>query len=182
MSGRPVVDDTSLAVRVGRQLRRLRQERQLTLAALSARSGVSVSYLSAVETGVNHPSLQTLAAITEALGVRIPDVLAEERQAHVLRARIPDQPAVVTVSHPSLQLRSVLLVADAGDHGSCPVPLQDRDLFVYVVEGCVEVDVAGDHHTLAAGDALDATGPADVSWRATQRCVTSWTSCPTRVT
>ena len=187
MTGRHVVndtsDDTSLAVRVGQRLRQLRQDRGLTLAALSSQSGVSVSYLSAVENGVNHPSLQTLAAITDALGVRIPAVLAEEGQPHVHRSRVPGQaPANVEVSHPLLQLRSRLVVATPGDSGGCPVPMKARDVFVYVIKGQVRLQVGGDTYTLGEGDAMDATNPGAVSWTAIGHCTALWTSCPTRVT
>ena len=182
MTGRPLLDDRSLAVRVGRRLRQLRQDRGLTLAALSNQSGVSVSYLSAVENGVNHPSLQTLVAITDALGVRIPAVLAEEGQPHVQRGRIPrNTPASVEVSHPLLQLRSRLLVTASGDSGTCPVPVESRDLFVYVIKGRVQVRVDGATYVLGEGDALDATNPGEVSWTTVEHCTTSWTSCPTRV-
>lgn len=175
------VDDASLAVRIGARLRALRRERELTLAALSARCGVSVSYLSAVEKGINHPSLRTLAAVTEALGVRIPDVLVEEGGVHVRHGRVPDgRRAVVPVSHSLLQLEGCLVVAAPGDTGRCPVALPGRDLFVYVVSGRVELDVDGRRVVLGPGDALDAAVPTDVGWTAFDLGTAVWTSCPAR--
>lgn len=181
MNVRSSVDDASLAVRIGSRLRSLRRAQGLTLAALSGLSGVSVSYLSAVEKGVNHPSLQTLAAVTEALGVRIPDVLVEEGQAHIRRGRIPEgAQAAVPVSHPLLQLHGWLLVGVPGDEGNCPVPLEDRDLFVYVVKGRIDLHIDGTTFPLGPGDALDAATPHEVTWTVSEQGVSAWTSCPAR--
>lgn len=181
MNERVVVDESSLATRIGARLRVLRKDRGLTLAELSARCGVSVSYLSAVEKGVNHPSLQTLAAVTEALGVRIPDVLVDEGQVHVRHGCVPNGPsAVVPVSHPLLQLDGCLVVSTPGEVGVCPVSLRDRDLFVFVVAGRVELRVDGRSVVLERGDALDAAVPGEVGWTCTEPSTALWASCPAR--
>src|SRR5262249_6889935 len=123
-----MVEESSLAARIGARLRGLRQANNLTLAKLAEQSGVSVSYLSAVEKGTNLPSLPTLARITEALGASIPSVLAEEGQTHTQLGRVPDDlPAAIDVSHPLLQLQIKLMRADAADPGDAPVSTADRD-------------------------------------------------------
>lgn len=178
---RRTVDEKSLAVRVGGRLRQLRQDRGLTLAALSDACGVSVSYLSAVETGVNHPSLHTLAAITEALGVSIPTVLAHEVQETMKRASVPDRaPGLVEISHPLLALRGCIVSAAKGDHGICPVDLDDRNLFVYVIAGTITIHIDDEDHTLDTGDALDTTEPREVSWHSPHESTVTWVSCPSR--
>jgi transcriptional regulator with XRE-family HTH domain len=53
---------------VGRQIRRLRLERQLTLAVIAERSGLNLGYLSQVENDKASPSLETLQAIADAIG------------------------------------------------------------------------------------------------------------------
>jgi transcriptional regulator with XRE-family HTH domain len=53
---------------VGRHIRRLRQERRLTLAAVAERSGLNLGYLSQVENDKASPSLETLQAIADAIG------------------------------------------------------------------------------------------------------------------
>jgi transcriptional regulator with XRE-family HTH domain len=177
-----VVDEGSLAARIGARLRGLRQARGLTLARLAEHSGVSVSYLSAVEKGVNLPSLKMLATVTEALGVSIPTVLADEGQTHVKVGHIPEQPSTaVDTSHPLLQLRTTILHARAGDRGESPVPIDDRDLFVFVQHGRISLSVAEVEYLLGEGDALDAKNPGKVSWRADDRCVVVWAACPSRV-
>lgn len=57
--------------RLGANLRRLRRERDLTLEALAARSGVSRSMISKVERGEAQPTTPVVGRLAEALGVGI---------------------------------------------------------------------------------------------------------------
>jgi transcriptional regulator with XRE-family HTH domain len=63
---------------LGAAIRRRRHGRGLTLAALSASSGVSVSMLSQVERGLLDPSLDSLRNIADALGTSPFRLLEEE--------------------------------------------------------------------------------------------------------
>ena len=56
---------------VGPQVRRLRQERGLTLAQLAAQSGLNVGYLSQIENDKATPSLECLATLATAIEVPI---------------------------------------------------------------------------------------------------------------
>ena len=56
---------------VGAQIRRRRREHQLTLTAVAARTGLNTGYLSQVENDKASPSLETLAALADALDVPI---------------------------------------------------------------------------------------------------------------
>lgn len=56
---------------VGARIRRRRVDQGLTLARVAERTGLNVGYLSQVETDKASPSLETLAAIAEALEVPI---------------------------------------------------------------------------------------------------------------
>lgn len=62
---------------IGGTLRRARTERRRTLRDVSRRARVSLGYLSEVERGRKEPSSELLAAICEALGVPLPDLLTE---------------------------------------------------------------------------------------------------------
>ena len=63
---------------VGSQIRRRRNERGLTLAAVAERTGLNVGYLSQVENDKASPSLETLAALGDALDVPIAWFLLEQ--------------------------------------------------------------------------------------------------------
>jgi transcriptional regulator with XRE-family HTH domain len=62
---------------VGRRLRRLREERGLSLSALARDSGTGKATLSELESGRRNPTLETLYALTTALGVPLSAVLTD---------------------------------------------------------------------------------------------------------
>lgn len=64
------------SVALGRAIRRARADR-FTLAQLSAKSGVSAGLLSLIERGRGNPSINTLGAIAGALGVSLPELVAD---------------------------------------------------------------------------------------------------------
>jgi transcriptional regulator with XRE-family HTH domain len=66
---------SDLAVAIGAQLRALRERRELSLGALAARSGLGKGTLSELETGRRNPTIETLFAVTTALGVPFSAVL-----------------------------------------------------------------------------------------------------------
>lgn len=72
---------------VGAQIRRRRLERELTLAGVAALTGLNVGYLSQLENDKASPSLETLAALAEALDVPIGwFLLSETAGPRVIRA------------------------------------------------------------------------------------------------
>ena len=64
---------------IGEVLRRRRQEQRRTLAEVAGAANVSVPYLSEVERGRKEPSSEILAAVCDALGIELADMLAEVR-------------------------------------------------------------------------------------------------------
>lgn len=66
-----------LGARIGASLRRTRTTQGLTLADVADRAHVSQAMLSRVETGAVSPSLETLAALANALGTDLASLLRE---------------------------------------------------------------------------------------------------------
>jgi transcriptional regulator with XRE-family HTH domain len=87
-----------LRTALGGVLRRTRQEQGRTLAAVARAARVSVPYLSELERGRKEGSSEVLAAICDALGIGLADLLAEARRdlaadwlpGNVLRLRARD--------------------------------------------------------------------------------------------
>ena len=73
---------------IGQRIRQLRESRGMTQSQLQARSRVSRSYLSRIESGQMTPSLGTLEKISEALGVGLNRFLCPNRTARRF-SRIP---------------------------------------------------------------------------------------------
>lgn len=75
-AGKPA--GSAVAALVGRNVRRLRQERGVNLSDLAASAGISLAMLSRLEKGDVSPSLETLAALAEALGTSVASLLKDE--------------------------------------------------------------------------------------------------------
>jgi transcriptional regulator with XRE-family HTH domain len=180
----PTKRDGRLALRIGRRLRRRRQELRLTLASVAELASISTSYLSAVEKGSNLPSLPVLARVTEALGTTIPNVLAEEGANLARRGRLPspgDGIVSVTLSHPDLQLEVVAVAAPGLHNSPVPLPTSGRDVFAYLLVGELKVSVGEDDPiALSAGDALDLRSESSVALSAEGGSISIWSSCPVR--
>ena len=61
---------------VGRRVRALREERQISLSTLARLAGVGKATLSGLENGTRNPTLETLYAVTAQLGVPLTAVLS----------------------------------------------------------------------------------------------------------
>lgn len=127
--------------RVGREVRRWRTERGLTLAQVAATSGLNIGYLSQIENDKASPSLDALAAIGAALDVPI---------AWFLLDATPPPRVVRAAERP---------VLDTGD-GGCAVEIDGgvaRD--VRIIEATVEpghrtglhAHAGDEHHVVLSG-------------------------------
>jgi len=76
-ASRPLVNRSEVAARIGHVARRVREELDLTLANVAQHAGISPGMLSRLETGRVSPSLETIVALAEALGMR-PSLLLQE--------------------------------------------------------------------------------------------------------
>ncbi len=72
----PRLEPESVRFILGLKLRKLRRERHLSLTALAARAGMSVSYLSEIEGGRKHPKPDKLIRLSEALGIAYDDLVS----------------------------------------------------------------------------------------------------------
>jgi transcriptional regulator with XRE-family HTH domain len=83
-----------LATIVGRRVRAARQARGLSLGALASAAGVGKGSLSEIENGARNPTLGTLYAIADALGLPLADLLDGRAGARIaspgIEARLLD--------------------------------------------------------------------------------------------
>jgi transcriptional regulator with XRE-family HTH domain len=95
-NGNPVKEQTSLVAidpgeGVGRRLKELRRSRELTLAQLAERTGLSIGSLSQVERGLVSPTIRTVYAVSTALGVSPAWIIDPDS----VKAQDPDGPYIV---------------------------------------------------------------------------------------
>ncbi|MEH0931747.1 helix-turn-helix domain-containing protein [Micromonospora sp. CPCC 205558] len=99
---------------IGDALRARRQGQQRTLREVSTAANVSLGYLSEIERGHKEPSSELLAAICDALGARLSELLREVSDTVALAEQMPevlvsmqDEPADVAAKTTNRGVRQV---------------------------------------------------------------------------
>ena len=160
----PIEETADVLATIGRNIRRLRNERGLTLQALADQTQLSASMLSLLERGKTGPSIGTLVVIASALGAQMSDLIDGERDGlDDMVSRFADQPVVETaagVTRRSLRhdrVRGVEIAINVYKPrtASAPEPVaHDGCEFGVVLDGILEVTVGGRIHKLQKGDLI----------------------------
>lgn len=150
---------------VGEQVRRLREQRGLSLRALAGATGFSASFLSQLENGQVSPSIASMERIAGTLGVTLGGFFAALGSSETgLVVRTPDR-----VQLPSLWSQATLEALSPMNRGRLIEPLlitlepggrsgkhptgQPREEFAFVLAGEVELTLGPDSMVLSTGDA-----------------------------
>lgn len=166
-----------LEVAIGREVRTIRNQLGITVADLADNSGLSVGMLSKIENGLTSPSLTTLQALSQALGVPISRLLKrfeEERMAvQVKSGQGASADRRGTRAGHQYQLLGYLGVNSSGVIGEpymitlndesdvFPTFQHDGLEFLFFLEGCVDYRHADKTFIMEPGDSLffDADAP-----------------------
>ncbi|MEO7296221.1 MAG: cupin domain-containing protein [Candidatus Limnocylindria bacterium] len=159
----------------GRPLRRLRQDRGLSLRQASERTGLSVSFLSSLERGVTGASIATLLRLTAAYGTTVNELfgLAPTSIERLVRAgkrpvlRLGDASVrIEQLARGASQLEPQLFVLAPGATSDGAYAHAGEE-FLYLLSGAVTVWVGDDEtYTLTnAGDALTFPSTMPHRWR-----------------
>ncbi|MFL5846897.1 MAG: helix-turn-helix domain-containing protein [Solirubrobacteraceae bacterium] len=97
-------DDTPLEGELSQRLRALREQKGMTLRAVADAAGISVSFLSQVETGKASPSIATLIRMARSLDENVAALFEPRSSSHLIRAG--DRPRLV---HPQRKWTEQLL-------------------------------------------------------------------------
>lgn len=146
------------------RLKLLRKKLGITLEVLAETSGMTKSYLSKVERGLNTPSISAALKLARALNVNVEELFAEDA---------PDQARYSLVRSDARQPLSggaggyAVLTGQVGQRSMLPFlmnpPMEFSDStfkehlgeeFLFVHEGRVEVDFMNERVLLERGDAL----------------------------
>jgi len=159
--------DAEAAALIGERLRLARQERGLSLTALSEQTDVSVGAISNIERGASSPSIRTLLNITSALGISIGDLFEdvslmaspgpgfvvrrrERRKLKFWRTGITKE-LLTNVDQVDIEL-FYLTIEPHGSTGDAYTHRGEEAGFV--IEGELELTVDGETVLLRAGDAF----------------------------
>ncbi|HEU4681224.1 MAG TPA: helix-turn-helix domain-containing protein [Gemmatimonadales bacterium] len=156
------MDETSL----GAVLRRLREERGLTLRAIAERSGFSASFLSQVENEQASPSISSMERIAAALGVTLGEffqTVEQGNQVRVVRANARQnlysqwskaRIESLASGEPNRKLQAVLVTLKPdGSSGRQPYPAPSEE-FALVLKGSVVLTTDNHEQVLNEGDGV----------------------------
>lgn len=153
-----VSEDTELVLaRVGEQLRRLRQERGLTLTELAATTGISKSTLSRLETGQRRATLELLIALSRAYRVPLDDLVGIEESDDPrvrLRSRRVDGREVVALTRQASEVQAWKITIPASAR---PPKLRAHEGYewFYVLSGRVRLILGTQDLVVGPGEAAE---------------------------
>jgi XRE family transcriptional regulator, regulator of sulfur utilization len=161
---------------IGRRVKALRRERQLSLEALAGRSGVSVSMLSTVERGQKVPSILVMSQIATALDTSIGRLVDEEKAPRVIVLRAGDQRIIndavgmerrsLSPVLPGIEFELVRITLAPGvNAGTFPPHREGSREYLAVEDGTLTLVLDGAEYRLSAGDSIYHEGDCEHGYR-----------------
>jgi XRE family transcriptional regulator, regulator of sulfur utilization len=161
---------------IGRRVRALRQQRQLSLEALSERAGVSVSMLSTVERGQKVPSILVMGQIATALDTSIGRLVGDEAVPRVLVMRAADRRVIrdpagierrgLSPVLPGIEFELIRMTLPPGaDAGTFPPHRAGSREYLAVEAGTLTLTLDGHDYRLDAGDSIYHEGDCEHGYR-----------------
>ena len=148
---------------VGKQIRKLRISRGLSLRALADRGGMSANAISLIERGENSPTVSTLHQLTTALDVSIADLFNEESSLSAVFVKkdrgvryVNDGVELENLGSglPDQQIEPFRLIVKPGSGTyNDPVSHPGQE-FVFCLDGEIDYFVDGQIYKLESGDSL----------------------------
>ena len=150
--------DQALAT-VGPRLRALRQRRDITLAALSRLTGISVSTLSRLESGDRRPTLELLLPLAKAHGVTLDELAGApptgDPRVH-LRPVTRHGMTMLPLTRRPGGIQAYKLIIPAGSRRTEPDPkVHEGYEWLYVLNGRLRLVLGDQDLVLAPGEAAE---------------------------
>ncbi|WP_433655641.1 helix-turn-helix domain-containing protein [Nocardia sp. CA-128927] len=144
---------------VGPRLRALRRERQTTLAALSAATGISVSTLSRLESGGRRPTLEQLLPLARAHGVTLDELVdapqTGDPRIH-LRPVMAHGMTILPLTRRAGGIQAFKMVLPASSSRKVPSPQTHEGYeWLYVLNGKLRLVLGERDLILAPGEAAE---------------------------
>ncbi|RKN43842.1 helix-turn-helix domain-containing protein [Streptomyces hoynatensis] len=139
------------------RLKRAREKRGVSLAALARATGISTSTLSRLETAQRKPSLELLLPITAALGIPLDEIVAAPR---VLDPRVPQRPTrkdgrvLIPLSRQQGEPRAYKMTIPAHDEQP-HLRAHAGWEWLYVLRGHLRIRLGSRDFTMGAGEAAE---------------------------
>lgn len=153
---------------IGAKIRKLRQEKGMTLSELAKQVNFTASYISQIERSIIEPSLSSLRKIALALEVPIYSFLSDENSDHLLikadkrkKLALPDSTMVYEFVTPMAankalkpKMEIINVHMNPESWSSEGYMIHKADECILVLEGCLHVYLGEDRYVLDEGDSL----------------------------
>lgn len=158
---------------VGEKIKSLRETREISVAELAERTGLSVEQIERIEKNIDIPSLAPLIKIARALGVRLGTFLDDQDEMGAVVCRKQETAdATISFSNNAVDARThmhyhslskskadrhmepfIIDIEAVGDAGY-ELSSHEGEEFVYVMEGVIEVCHGKNKYVIEAGDTI----------------------------
>lgn len=168
--------------RLGERIKQIRKGKKWTLQDLSEASGLSISYLSLLERGLNSPTIANLQKICQSLNITFNELISSLDDDKIFipkeqrRTIFEDSGSVLyeAISEGNRHIKSICMtIFDSEEHAS------DRhiaDEMGFIIEGSMDMTVDGKVYHMREGDALYISANSLHSFQKTSKgpCVSVW--------
>ena len=152
------MDDEHALAAVGPRLRALRQERETTLADLSAETGISVSTLSRLESGTRKPTLELLLPLARAHQVSLDELVDAPPTGDprvTLRPVTGHGMTMLPLTRRAEGIQAFKIVIPAGQRRDPDLKTHEGYEWVYVLDGRLRLLLADHDLVLEPGEAAE---------------------------
>jgi transcriptional regulator with XRE-family HTH domain len=153
------VDHDPVLDAVGPRLRSLRQQRHLSLAALSATTGISTSTLSRLESGGRKPTLELLLALARAYQVPLDDLVgappAGDPRVRLRPFRREGRTLIPLTQRPGGPRAYKMIVPPAGPDSDTEQKVHEGYEWLYVLSGRLRLRLAEHDFVMKAGEVAE---------------------------
>ncbi|MBO4332755.1 MAG: helix-turn-helix transcriptional regulator [Paludibacteraceae bacterium] len=157
---------------VGEKIKSIREQKQLTVEALSERSGVSEEVINFIENEKDIPALAPLIKISRGLGVRLGTFLDDSEELGPVVTRANNMPAGISLSNNSCasqegmnyyslaqsksgrHMEPFFITLEEGEKKDFPASAHEGEEFIYVLDGELELDYGKSQYRLGKGDSI----------------------------
>lgn len=174
---------------LGKRIKQMREERELTLKNVSEVTGLSVGFLSQVERNITDPSIASLKKIADAFGVKITEffekvsqknfVIKKDERSKLLLGNSKVVYELLASTAMERKMEPILKIIESGAF-SGQVDGHEGEEFAFILEGCLEVSVGDDSFFLEEGDSIyfDAKQSHMYKNVGDKKCVCIWVVSP----
>lgn len=163
-----------ISIDVGRRLRKLREERRISMRALARASGLSANALSMIERGLTSPSVNTLTKLAYALETPVTALFRKEpvhQKVVFCKATERTQTSFVQGLWEDMRgemfggrLEPYLLTLEGGGSSGVHGTIHTGQEFVFCMQGVLEYEVDQQLYVMEPGDSLIFEGCLQHRW------------------